>query len=60
MQTDFCLDRMKSVKHIRVDRMYQKKKTKKKSTLQNSKNPQSRKPSCFQISYLWELTEKFS
>lgn len=31
MQTDFCLDRMKSVKHIRVDRMYQKKKKKKEN-----------------------------
>lgn len=31
MQTDFCLDRMKSVKHIRVDRMYQKKKKPRKN-----------------------------
>jgi len=38
MQTDFCLDRMKSVKYIRVDGMYQKTKQNKKSTLKNSKN----------------------
>lgn len=30
MQTDFCLDRMKSVKYIRVDGMYQKTKQNKK------------------------------